>query len=87
MLTAGALEVQVKLLAATLTILSVAAPGPAAERLPYAGLTLSDAKYEPYLALAEELDIPVAVHTGTGPPAPPSTPTSRRWSAPASGSS
>jgi uncharacterized protein len=34
----------------------------------YAGLTLSDAKYEPYLALAEELDIPVAVHTGTGPP-------------------
>jgi hypothetical protein len=34
----------------------------------YAGLTLSDPKYEPYLALAEELDIPVAVHTGTGPP-------------------
>lgn len=34
----------------------------------YAGLTLSDAKYEPYLALAEELDIPVALHTGTGPP-------------------
>ena len=34
----------------------------------YAGFTLSDAKYEPYLALAEELDIPVAVHTGTGPP-------------------
>jgi uncharacterized protein len=34
----------------------------------YAGLTLSDPKYEPYLALAEELDIPVALHTGTGPP-------------------
>jgi uncharacterized protein len=34
----------------------------------YAGLTLSDLKYEPYLALAEELDIPVALHTGTGPP-------------------
>jgi uncharacterized protein len=34
----------------------------------YAGLTLSDAKYEPYLALAEDLDIPVVVHTGTGPP-------------------
>ena len=33
----------------------------------YAGLTLSDAKYEPYLALAEELDIPVALHTGLGP--------------------
>jgi predicted TIM-barrel fold metal-dependent hydrolase len=34
----------------------------------YAGLTLSDAKYEPYLALAEELDIPVSLHTGMGPP-------------------
>lgn len=34
----------------------------------YAGLTLSDSQYEPYLALAEELDIPVALHTGTGPP-------------------
>jgi predicted TIM-barrel fold metal-dependent hydrolase len=33
----------------------------------YAGLTLSDPAYEPYLALAEELDIPVAVHTGVGP--------------------
>lgn len=34
----------------------------------YAGLSLSDAKYEPYLALAEEYDVPVAVHTGMGPP-------------------
>lgn len=34
----------------------------------YAGLTLSDPKYEPYLALAEELNVPVAVHTGMGPP-------------------
>jgi len=34
----------------------------------YAGLTLSDPKYEPYLALAEELNIPVALHTGMGPP-------------------
>jgi len=33
----------------------------------YAGLSLSDAPYEPYLALAEELDIPVALHTGMGP--------------------
>jgi predicted TIM-barrel fold metal-dependent hydrolase len=33
----------------------------------YAGLTLSDQKYEPYLALAEELDIPVGLHTGLGP--------------------
>jgi len=34
----------------------------------YAGATLSDPRYEPYLALAEELDIPIALHTGTGPP-------------------
>jgi uncharacterized protein len=34
----------------------------------YAGLTLSHPKYEPYLALAEELDIPVSLHTGMGPP-------------------
>lgn len=34
----------------------------------YAGATLSDPRYEAYLALAEELDIPVALHTGTGPP-------------------
>lgn len=34
----------------------------------YAGLTLSDPKYTPYLALAEELDVPVAVHMGIGPP-------------------
>jgi len=33
----------------------------------YAGLTLSDPKYEPYLTLAEEFDIPVALHTGMGP--------------------
>jgi predicted TIM-barrel fold metal-dependent hydrolase len=30
----------------------------------YAGLSLSDPEFEPYLALAEELDVPVAVHTG-----------------------
>jgi predicted TIM-barrel fold metal-dependent hydrolase len=34
----------------------------------YAGLSLSDVKYEPYLALAEELDVPVSLHTGVGPP-------------------
>ena len=34
----------------------------------YAGLTLSDSKYEAYLSLAEELDVPVSVHTGMGPP-------------------
>lgn len=34
----------------------------------YAGLSLSDAKYTPYLTLAEELDVPVSVHMGLGPP-------------------
>ena len=34
----------------------------------YRGLSPSDEKYEPYFALAEELDIPVAVHLGEGPP-------------------
>ncbi|MEA1648101.1 amidohydrolase family protein [Nitrospirillum sp. BR 11164] len=33
----------------------------------YAGLPLSDPQYDPYLSLAEELDIPVALHTGTMP--------------------
>ena len=34
----------------------------------YAGLTLGDRSYQPYLALAEELDVPAAVHMGVGPP-------------------
>jgi predicted TIM-barrel fold metal-dependent hydrolase len=34
----------------------------------YAGLSLSDPTYEPYLAMAEELDIPVSLHTGMAPP-------------------
>jgi len=34
----------------------------------YAGTTLSDPRYDPYLSLAEEFDIPVALHTGTMPP-------------------
>ncbi|WP_086478450.1 MULTISPECIES: amidohydrolase family protein [Arenibacter] len=33
----------------------------------YAGLTLSDPQFEPYLAICERYDIPVAVHTGGGP--------------------
>ncbi len=33
----------------------------------YAGLPLGDPQYEPYLALAEEFDVPVALHTGTMP--------------------
>lgn len=34
----------------------------------YRGLSPDDEVYEPYFALAEELDIPVAIHLGEGPP-------------------
>jgi len=37
----------------------------------YAGVSLNDPKLEPYFALAEELDIPVQLHTGFGPPMSP----------------
>ena len=36
--------------------------------LQYQGLTLSSPEAEPYLALAEKLDVPVAVHVGPSPP-------------------
>ena len=34
----------------------------------YVGLTLSDPIYEPYLRICEQYEIPVAIHTGGGPP-------------------
>lgn len=34
----------------------------------YVGIRPDDARLEPYWALAEELDIPVGIHVGTGPP-------------------
>ncbi len=34
----------------------------------YAGIQPDDPRMEPYWALAEELDIPVGIHIGTGPP-------------------
>jgi uncharacterized protein len=34
----------------------------------YMGIAPDDARMEPYWALAEELDIPVGIHVGTGPP-------------------
>lgn len=34
----------------------------------YAGIAPDDPKLEPYFALAEELDIPVGIHLGPGPP-------------------
>src|SRR6266581_7140718 len=37
----------------------------------YNGLSPADDSLEPYLALAEELDIPVGIHMGEGPPGGP----------------
>ncbi len=37
----------------------------------YAGIAPTDERMDPYWALAEELDIPVAIHIGTGPPGTP----------------
>lgn len=37
----------------------------------YAGIRPDDPRFEPYLAVAEELDIPVGIHVGTGPPGAP----------------
>jgi predicted TIM-barrel fold metal-dependent hydrolase len=37
----------------------------------YAGVAPDDERFEPYLALCEELDIPVGIHMGTGPPGAP----------------
>jgi len=37
----------------------------------YVGIGPSDSAFEPYLAVAEELDIPVGIHIGTAPPGAP----------------
>lgn len=37
----------------------------------YAGVEPDDPRFEPYLAVAEELDIPVQIHIGPGPPGAP----------------
>jgi uncharacterized protein len=37
----------------------------------YVGIGPSDPQFEPYLAVAEELDIPVGIHVGIGPPGAP----------------
>lgn len=37
----------------------------------YEGIAATDPRMEPYFALAEELDIPVGIHMGPGPPGAP----------------
>lgn len=37
----------------------------------YSGIAPDDPRFEPYLAVAEELDVPVGIHIGTGPPGAP----------------
>ena len=37
----------------------------------YQGVEPGDARFEPYLSIAEELDVPVSIHVGTGPPGAP----------------
>jgi predicted TIM-barrel fold metal-dependent hydrolase len=37
----------------------------------YAGIAPDDPAFDPYLAVAEELNIPVGIHIGTGPPGAP----------------
>jgi predicted TIM-barrel fold metal-dependent hydrolase len=36
--------------------------------LQYEGYSVSDPAFEPFLKMAEELDVPVSIHTGLGPP-------------------
>ena len=42
--------------------------------LQHMGMAPNDPRLEPYYALAEELDIPVGIHTGIGPPGTPYLP-------------
>ena len=42
--------------------------------LQHIGMVMNDPRLEPYYALAEELDIPVGIHTGYGPPGTPYLP-------------
>lgn len=37
----------------------------------YQGIEPDDPRFEPWLALAEEIDVPVGIHIGTGPPGAP----------------
>jgi hypothetical protein len=47
----------------------------------YAGISPSDPRFDPYLAVAEELDVPVGIHIGTGPPGAPYFPPYKNYRA------
>ena len=47
----------------------------------YQGIEPGDQRFEPYLAAAEEMDIPVAIHVGPGPPGAPYFPGSGTYRA------
>jgi predicted TIM-barrel fold metal-dependent hydrolase len=47
--------------------------------LQYRGMAPNDPRLEPYYALAEELNIPVGIHTGIGPPGTPHQPCCPRF--------
>jgi len=40
----------------------------------YEGIEPDDPRFEPYLAMAEEIDLPIGIHIGTGPPGAPYLP-------------
>ena len=40
----------------------------------YLGVEPDDPRFEPYLAMAEEIDLPIGIHIGTGPPGAPYLP-------------
>ena len=40
----------------------------------YLGIEADDPRFEPYLAMAEEIDLPIGIHIGTGPPGAPYLP-------------
>jgi hypothetical protein len=47
----------------------------------YQGLSPSDKRFDPYLAVAEELDVPVGIHMGLGPPGTPYFPPLKNYRA------
>lgn len=47
----------------------------------YIGIEPDDERFEPYLAMAEAIDLPIGIHIGTGPPGAPYLPGNARYRA------